>query len=54
LALAVLLIFRWNELPRENRMSLTRALGYLALAAVAVGVIANINDIRRYIRISTM
>jgi hypothetical protein len=28
--------------------------GYVALAAVAVGIIVNIPDIKRYIRISTM
>jgi hypothetical protein len=28
--------------------------GYLALAAVAIGILVNFKDIKRYIRISTM
>ena len=28
--------------------------GYFALAAVAIGILVNLKDIKRYIRISTM
>jgi hypothetical protein len=35
-------------------MRFAKAFGLFVLAAVVAGVIANRNDIRRYIRISTM
>ena len=35
-------------------MQLSRILGILILATVAAGVIVNLPDIKRYIRISTM
>jgi hypothetical protein len=35
-------------------MSLSRVLGVLAIAIVVAGVIVNLPDIRRYVRISTM
>ncbi len=35
-------------------MKIAKALGYLTLATVVVGILANLSDIRRYIRISTM
>ena len=35
-------------------MRFTKVLAYVALAAVAAGVILNAKDIRRYIQISTM
>ena len=35
-------------------MTISRALRYFALAAVVAGVIMNLDDIRRYVRISTM
>ncbi len=31
-----------------------KALGYLALAVAAIGILVNLKDIKRYIRISTM
>jgi hypothetical protein len=31
-----------------------KALGYFVLAAAAIGILVNMKDIRRYIRISTM
>jgi len=33
---------------------LTKAVGIVAVAAAAVGIIANLKDIKRYLRISTM
>jgi hypothetical protein len=35
-------------------MKLTKVLGYLTLATIVAGIVVNLNDIRRYIRISTM
>lgn len=35
-------------------MTLTKVLGSLAVAIVVAGMVASINDVRRYIRISTM
>jgi hypothetical protein len=35
-------------------MTLTKVLGGLAVAIVVAGVVASFNDVRRYIRISTM
>jgi hypothetical protein len=35
-------------------MKLAKAVGFLALGALMVGVVANMEDIRRYIRISVM
>jgi len=35
-------------------MRLSRVLGMLIVAGVVAGVIANLSDIKRYIRISTM
>lgn len=35
-------------------MKLSNVVGYLLLAAVAAAVIANLPDIKRYIKISTM
>lgn len=35
-------------------MSLSRVLGVLAIAIVVAGVVVNLPDIRRYLRISTM
>ncbi len=31
-----------------------KKLGYMALATIVAGIIVNFNDIRRYVRISTM
>jgi len=39
---------------RKGHMKLTKALGYLTLATIVAGILYNLNDIRRYIRISTM
>lgn len=38
----------------QQNMKTTKVLGYLTLTAIVAGVLANIKDIRRYIRISTM
>ena len=35
-------------------MKITRALGYLTLAAVVAGILVNFKDIQRYVRISRM
>ncbi len=35
-------------------MSFAKILGYVTLATVVAGIVVNFNDIRRYIRISTM
>jgi hypothetical protein len=35
-------------------MKVSKVLGFCLLAAVAAGVLINLPDIRRYIRISTM
>jgi hypothetical protein len=35
-------------------MKFAKALGYMTLVSVAAGILYNLNDIRRYIRISTM
>jgi hypothetical protein len=35
-------------------MSVSKVLGYFALAVVAAGIVMNLPDIRRYIRISMM
>ena len=35
-------------------MKLTRLLGYMTAAAVGYAVLANMSDIRRYIRITVM
>jgi hypothetical protein len=35
-------------------MKVSKVLGYCLLAMVAAGVLANLPDIKRYIRISTM
>lgn len=35
-------------------MSVSKVLGVLAVAVVVAGIIANLPDIKRYIRISTM
>ena len=35
-------------------MTLSKAIGYLALASIAIGILVNIPDIKRYIHISTM
>ena len=35
-------------------MKAWKFLGYLALVGVVAGVIANLHDIKRYVRISTM
>jgi hypothetical protein len=35
-------------------MSLLKVLGLAALASIAYGVVVNFNDIKRYVRISTM
>jgi hypothetical protein len=35
-------------------MKFTKVLGYATLATVVAGILFNLNDIRRYIRISTM
>jgi hypothetical protein len=35
-------------------MKVARVLGYVALAAIGAGIVMNLKDIRRYIRISTM
>ena len=39
---------------QEWNMKFSRVLAYIALAAVAAGVILNAKDIKRYIQISTM
>jgi hypothetical protein len=45
---------------RENLIAVKKTLtpwgvvGYLALAATAVGILVSLKDIKRYIRISTM
>jgi hypothetical protein len=49
-----------HELERHERRRhsgggrFLKVLGSIALVAVAVGVLTQMNDIRRYIRISTM
>jgi hypothetical protein len=35
-------------------MKIWGIVGYITLAAVVIGVVANLPDIKRYIRISTM
>ncbi len=35
-------------------MNAWEVFGYVVLAAVAIGILANIRDIKRYIRIKTM
>lgn len=35
-------------------MSTWEVIGYVALSAVVIGILANLRDIKRYIRISTM
>jgi hypothetical protein len=42
------------EFAMQQNMKTTKVLGYLTLTAIVAGVLANIKDIRRYIRISTM
>ena len=39
---------------KEANMGTWEIVGYAFLAAVVVGVLVNVKDIRRYIRISTM
>jgi len=35
-------------------MKLSMIAGYFALAAIAAGIVMNLRDVRRYVRISTM
>jgi len=35
-------------------MKTWEVIGYVALGAVVIGILANLRDIKRYIRISTM
>jgi hypothetical protein len=35
-------------------MKVAKTLGYLTLATIVAGILVNFNDIRRYVRISTM
>jgi hypothetical protein len=35
-------------------MKFAKVLGYVTLATVVAGLVVNLNDIRRYIRLSTM
>jgi hypothetical protein len=39
---------------KEDSMSTWEVIGYVALSAVVIGILANLRDIKRYIRISTM
>jgi hypothetical protein len=38
----------------EDNMKIWGIVGYAALALTAVGILVNLKDIKRYIRISTM
>jgi hypothetical protein len=35
-------------------MKTWKILGYVAMATVIIGIVANLNDVRRYIRMQTM
>jgi hypothetical protein len=49
------LIRRIFELdPEEEFMTAWKMIGYVTVGAVILGLLVNINDIKRYIRISTM
>lgn len=45
---------RTGRCEHISAIRVLKILGGLAIAAVAVGVLTQINDIRRYIKISTM
>ena len=38
----------------DSLAKLAKAIGWVALGLAAVGILANLHDIRRYVRMSTM
>ena len=46
--------FKGVVLLFQRRDGVIKALSYLTLATVVAGIVLNVDDIRRYIRISTM
>jgi len=47
-----MLSFEWGS--ERRHMTIAKGIGYLALAALTAGILLNLDDIRRYVRISRM
>jgi hypothetical protein len=41
-------------MERSQKINITRALGFLTLGTIAIGIFFNLDDIRRYVRITLM